>query len=30
MCQATVRIAAVDEIDTTLMGWLRTAYDAAQ
>ena len=30
MCQATVRIAAVDEIDTTLMGWLQTAYDAAQ
>lgn len=29
MCQATVRISAADEIDPTLMGWLRTAYDAA-
>lgn len=30
MCQATVRLSAVEEIDATLMGWLRTAYDAAQ
>jgi hypothetical protein len=29
MCQATVRLSAVEEIDATLMGWLRTAYDAA-
>lgn len=30
MCQATVRLSATEEIDATLMGWLRTAYDAAQ
>ncbi len=29
MCQATVRIATADEIDATLVGWLRAAYDAA-
>lgn len=30
MCQATVRLSATDQIDATLMGWLRTAYDAAK
>jgi hypothetical protein len=29
MCQYTVRLSSTDEIDPTLMGWLRTAYDAA-
>lgn len=29
MCQATVRLSEAAEIDATLMGWLRTAYDAA-
>ena len=29
MCQATTRVAAVQEIDDLLAGWLRRAYDAA-
>jgi hypothetical protein len=29
MCQYTVRLSSTDEIDPALMGWLRTAYDAA-
>lgn len=29
MCQYTVRLGAADEVDDTLVGWLRAAYDAA-
>jgi hypothetical protein len=29
MCQATTRITSADEIDATLKGWLKRAYDAA-
>ena len=29
MCQYTVRLATADEVDDTLVGWLRAAYDAA-
>lgn len=29
MCQYTVRLAGADEVDDTLAGWLRAAYDAA-
>ena len=29
MCQATLRLARVEEIDAELAGWLRQAYDAA-
>jgi hypothetical protein len=29
MCQATTRIASAAEIDATLAGWLKQAYDAA-
>jgi len=29
MCQYTVRLGADDEVDDTLTGWLRAAYDAA-
>ncbi len=29
MCQYKVRIAAADEVDAELIGWLRAAYDAA-
>jgi hypothetical protein len=29
MCQATTRISAATEIDATLTGWLKQAYDAA-
>lgn len=29
MCQATTRIGRADEIDASLAGWLRQAYDAA-
>ncbi len=29
MCQATTRITAASEVDATLAGWLRRAYDAA-
>ena len=29
MCQYTVRLAKPDEIDAELLGWIRTAYDAA-
>ena len=29
MCQATTRIGSVAEVDATLVGWLRQAYDAA-
>jgi hypothetical protein len=29
MCQATTRISSADEIDATLKGWLKRAYDAA-
>jgi hypothetical protein len=29
MCQYSVRLGAADEVDDTLKGWLRAAYDAA-
>ncbi len=29
MCQYTVRLGAADEVDDTLVGWIRAAYDAA-
>lgn len=29
MCNATTRITSAAEVDTLLLGWLRTAYDAA-
>lgn len=29
MCQYTVRLGAAEEVDETLAGWLRAAYDAA-
>lgn len=29
MCQATTRIGHIDEIDATLKGWLKQAFDAA-
>jgi hypothetical protein len=29
MCQASTRLSHADEIDATLKGWLRSAYDAA-
>jgi hypothetical protein len=29
MCQYAVRLSGVNEIDAELMGWVRTAYDAA-
>ncbi len=29
MCQYTVRLGSVDEIDAELLGWLRAAYEAA-
>ena len=29
MCQATTRISSVAEVDATLKGWLKRAYDAA-
>ena len=29
MCQATTRVASLQEIDAELKAWLRTAYDAA-
>lgn len=29
MCQATTRISRLDEVDDTLVGWLRQAFDAA-
>ena len=29
MCQYTVRLGSVDEVDAELLGWLRAAYDAA-
>lgn len=29
MCQYTVRIRSIAEVDAELLGWLRTAYDAA-
>lgn len=29
MCQYTVRLGSASEVDTTLKGWLRAAYDAA-
>ena len=29
MCQATTRISSVQELDTTLKGWLKQAFDAA-
>ena len=29
MCAYTVRLATVAEVDDTLVGWLRAAYDAA-
>lgn len=29
MCQATTRITRAEEVDATLAGWLRQAYDAA-
>lgn len=29
MCQVTTRITRVADVDATLAGWLRTAYDAA-
>lgn len=29
MCQYTVRLSAASEVDAKLVGWLRTAYDAA-
>ena len=29
MCQATTRLSSAEQIDETLMGWLRAAYEAA-
>jgi hypothetical protein len=29
MCQYKVRIASPDEVDDELVGWIRSAYDAA-
>lgn len=29
MCQYRVRLGTVDEVDAELLGWIRTAYDAA-
>ena len=29
MCQYTVRVSSVAEVDATLLGWVRSAYDAA-
>jgi hypothetical protein len=29
MCQYTVRLGQASEVDDTLVGWLRAAYDAA-
>jgi hypothetical protein len=29
MCQYRVRLGSVDEVDADLLGWIRTAYDAA-
>lgn len=29
MCQATTRITRIEDVDKTLAGWLRKAYDAA-
>lgn len=29
MCQYTVRLSKADELDDTLLGWVRAAYDAA-
>lgn len=29
MCQYTVRLGSADEIDATLLAWVRTAFDAA-
>ncbi len=29
MCQYTVRLGSLDEVDAELLGWLRAAYDAA-
>ena len=29
MCQYTVRLSASSEIDAELMGWVRSAYEAA-
>ncbi len=29
MCQATTRVSSVAEVDATLKGWLKQAYDAA-
>lgn len=29
MCQYTVRLSAASDVDAKLLGWLRTAYDAA-
>jgi len=29
MCQYTVRIAAVSEVDKELVAWVKTAYESA-
>jgi hypothetical protein len=29
MCPYAVRLAQADEVDATLLGWVRSAYDAA-
>ncbi|MBA3406092.1 MAG: hypothetical protein H0U13_15655 [Gemmatimonadaceae bacterium] len=29
MCQATTRLASLKDVDPTLKGWLKQAYDAA-
>jgi hypothetical protein len=29
MCQATTRIGSAADVDATLKGWLRQAFDAA-
>ena len=29
MCQYKVRLSELDEIDAELVGWIRSAYDAA-